>query len=71
MKIKDSRNGMKRVDVEAKVQEKEAPREVMSRYRNETYRVANAIINDGTGQIKLTRWNHQIELVNENDTVKI
>ncbi len=62
---------MKRVEVEAKVVEKTTPREVMSRYKDETYRVANAIISDGTGQIKLTLWNEQIEQVNENNTVKI
>jgi len=71
MKIKDLRNGLKRVDVEAKVLEKTATREVTSRYKNETYRVATVIISDDTGQIKLTLWNDQIEEVNENDTVKI
>jgi len=71
MKIKDLRNGLKRVDVEAKVLEKTETREVMSRYKDETYRVATAIISDDTGQIKLTLWNDQIEHVNENDTVKI
>ena len=71
MKIQDLRNGMKQVDVEGKVLEKGATREVMSRYKNETYRVANAVISDDTGQIKLTLWNDQIEQVNENDTVKI
>lgn len=71
MKIKDLRNGMKRVDVEAKVLEKGTPREVMSRYKDETYRVADSIVSDDTGQIKLTLWNEQIEQVNENDTVKI
>jgi replication factor A1 len=71
MKIKELRNGVKNVDVEAKVVEKGATREVMSRYKNETLRVANAIISDDSGQIKLTLWNDQIEQVNENDTVKI
>ena len=71
MKIKDLRNGIKRVNVEAKVIEKGAAREVMSRYKDETYRVANATISDDTGQIKLTLWNEQIEEVNENDSVKI
>ena len=71
MKIKDLRNGLKRVEVEAKVLEKTATREVTSRYKNETYRVATVIISDDTGQIKLTLWNDQIEEVNENDTVKI
>lgn len=71
MKIKDLRNGMKRVDVEAKVIEKTETREVRSRYKNETYRVATVIVSDDTGQIKLTLWNDQIEQVNENNTVKI
>jgi len=71
MKIKELTNGLKRVNVEAKVLEKTATREVMSRYKNETLRVATAIISDDTGQIKLTLWNDQIEEVNENDTVKI
>ncbi|UCH31977.1 MAG: DNA-binding protein [Candidatus Bathyarchaeota archaeon] len=62
---------MRQVDVEAKVLEKTATREVMSRYKNETYRVANAIISDGTGQIKLTLWNDDIEKVNVDDTVKV
>lgn len=43
----------------------------MARFKDETYRVANAVISDGTGQIKLTLWNDQIEQVNENDTVKV
>ena len=59
MKIKDLRNGMKRVAVEAKVVEKSEPREVQSRFKNETYNVANAIISDETGSIKLTLWNEQ------------
>ena len=71
MKIEELRNGMKQVDVEAKVLEKTATREVVSRYKNETYQVATAVIDDGTGKIKLTLWNDQIEQVNENDTVKI
>lgn len=71
MKIKDLRNGMKRVDVEAKVLSKSAAREVMSRYKDETYRVAEATVGDETGQIKLTLWNDQIEQVSENNTVKV
>lgn len=71
MKIKDLRNGMKRVDVEAKVKEKSDTREVLSRFRDKTYKVATAIIADETGTIKLTLWNDQINQVNVNDTVKI
>jgi len=71
LKIKDLRNGMKRVDVEAKVVEKSPPRQVLSRYKDEMYNVATAMINDGTGTIKLTLWNEQINDVDVEDTVKI
>ncbi|MDH5482810.1 MAG: OB-fold nucleic acid binding domain-containing protein [Candidatus Bathyarchaeota archaeon] len=71
MKIKDLRNGMKRVSVEAKVVEKSDPREVMARFKDETYKVATAIVADETGTIKLTLWNEQINKVNVDDTVKV
>lgn len=71
MKIKDLRNGMKRVNVEAKVTEKSDTREVSSRYKDETYKVATAMVADETGTIKLTLWNEQIDQVNVNDTVKV
>jgi replication factor A1 len=62
---------MKNVTVEAKVTEKSDPREVLSRFKDETYKVATAIIADETGTIKLTLWNEQINQVNINDTVKV
>jgi len=71
MKIKDLRNGMKHVNVEAKVTEKSDTREVSSRYKDETYNVASAMVTDETGTIKLTLWNEQIDQVNVNDTVKV
>ncbi len=71
MKIKDLRNGMKNVSVEAKVTEKSDPREVLSRFKDETYKVATAIIADETGTIKLTLWNEQINQVDINNAVKI
>ena len=71
MNIKDLRNGMKRVDVEAKVVEKGDPREVTSRYKDETYKVADAVVADDTGSIKLTLWNEQIDQVNVNDSIKV
>ena len=71
-KIRDLQDGMKRIDVvEAKVIEKTPAREVLSRYKDAVYRVANAIIEDETGNIKLTLWNDQIEQVKENDNIKI
>jgi replication factor A1 len=71
LNIKDLRNGMKRVNVEAQVTEKGNPREVMSRYKDETYTVADAVVADETGSIKLTLWNEQIDQVNVNDKIKI
>jgi replication factor A1 len=62
---------MRRVDVEAKIVEKSETREVRSRSRDETYRVADAVIQDDTGTIKLTLWNEQIDQVNIGDTIRI
>jgi len=62
---------MKRVNVEGQVVEKGEVREVKSRYKDETYRVADAVVADETGSIKLTLWNEQIEQVNVGDKVKI
>jgi len=71
LKIGDLRQGMRRVDVEAKVLEVSEPREVRSRYTGQTFKVAEATITDGTGTIKLVLWNEQIDQVNADDTVKI
>ena len=71
MKIKDLRDGMKRVDVEGTIIEKTEPREVQSRTSDKTFTVANAILSDETGNIKLTLWNKQINQVNVNDKIKI
>jgi len=71
LKIRDLRNGMKRVSVEAKVIEKSDPREVLSRFKDETHKVATAIIADETGTIKMTLWNEQINQVNVNNMVKV
>ncbi len=62
---------MKRVSVEAKVVEKSDVREVKSKFKDETYRIADAVVADETGSIKLTLWNDQIEQVNVGDNVKI
>ncbi|MCD6088575.1 DNA-binding protein [Candidatus Bathyarchaeota archaeon] len=71
MKIGDLRQGMRRVDVEAKVLEISEPREVQSRYTGQRFKVAEAIITDGTGTIKLVLWNEQIDQVNPDDIVRI
>jgi replication factor A1 len=71
LKIKDLRDGMKRVSIEAKVTEKSDTREVKSRVKDQTYMVADAVIADETGSTKLTLWNEQIDQVNVDDVVKV
>ncbi len=71
MNIAELRNGMKRVSVEATVLEKGTPRQVMSRFGEETYTVADAVVGDESGKIKLTLWNEQIAQVNVNDKIRI
>jgi replication factor A1 len=71
LKIKELTDGMKRVEVEAQVVDKSNPRTVQSRYKDESYNVADATVQDDTGQIKLTLWNEQIDQVNIGDNIKI
>ena len=62
---------MRNVTVEGKVMEKSDAREVLSRFKDETYKVASAVIGDETGTIKMTLWNEQIDKVNIDNVVKI
>ena len=71
LKIKELQDGMKRVEVEGTIVDKGTPRQVQSRYRDETFTVADAVVADETGSIKLTLWNEQIDQVNINDRIKI
>jgi len=71
LRISDLKVGMKQVTVSGKVIEKSATREVLSRWTTNVHRVANAIISDDSGKIKLVLWNNQIDEVSVNDSVKI
>jgi replication factor A1 len=71
VKIKELRDGMRRVNIRGTVTEKSDTREVTSRFKDQTYRVSTAIMSDETGTIKLTLWNDQIEMVNVNDIIRI
>ena len=71
MKINELHDGMKRVNIQARVTEKSDTREVVSRFKDQTYRVATATVSDETGTVKLTLWNEQIGLVKVNDTVRV
>ena len=71
MKINELRDGSRRVDIEANVIQKSETREVRSKFTNETFKVADATIEDETGTITLTLWNEQTEQVNIGDRVRI
>jgi replication factor A1 len=68
--VGDLRTGMKQVSVKAKVLEITKPTQVFTRFGNYA-RVANALISDETGTIKLCLWNEQICSVSVGDTVQI
>jgi replication factor A1 len=68
--IKDLRNGMRHVNLKAKILEVAEPKHVFTRYGNHAS-VAKALIADETGTIKLCLWNGQIGSVSAGDTVQI
>lgn len=52
------------------ITEKAEARLVSTRFGSES-RVANAILSDDSGKIKLVLWNDQIDLLNVGDTARI
>jgi replication factor A1 len=60
--IKDLRTGMKKISLKARVLEIAKPAYVVTRFGNYA-RVANALIGDETGTIKLCLWNEQINSI--------
>jgi ribosomal protein S18 acetylase RimI-like enzyme len=71
MKISELTPDLRGVDIEAKILEISEPRQVRSRSSGESLRVAEALIDDGTGTIILTLWNDQIRQAKVNDKVRI
>jgi replication factor A1 len=68
--IKDLRTGMRHVNLRAKVLEIPTPKPVFTRYGNYGS-VANALIADETGTIKLCLWNEQVDSISVGDTIQI
>ncbi len=68
--IKDLRIGMKGVNLKAEILEISKPTSVLTRF-GDYANVANALISDGTGQVKLCLWNEQIDSVSAGDLVQI
>ncbi len=69
MKIADIKAGLSGITVEAKVIEIGEPREVNTKYGVKS--VADAILEDDTGQIKFSLWEDQINSVSVGDKVMI
>jgi replication factor A1 len=68
--IKDLRSGMTQICLKAKVLEIAKPNTVYTRYGNYVS-VANALIADESGTIRLCLWNEQINSVSAGDTIQI
>jgi len=68
--IKDLRTGMNRVNLKAKVLEILKPKLVFTRFGNYAS-VANAVIADETGSIRLCLWNEQIDSISVGDSIEI
>lgn len=68
-KISELNAGQSRVDVEAEVKSKEEPRS-FNKFGKQI-KVANALIFDESGEIKLTLWNDEIDKVDIGNKVKI
>lgn len=68
--IGDLRTGMRQVTLKAKVLEIATPTQVFTRFGNYAS-VANAVIGDETGTVKLCLWNEQIGSVSIGDTIEL
>jgi replication factor A1 len=70
LSIKDLRIGMRQISLKAKVMEIPKSNLVFTRY-GDYANVANALIADETGTIRLCLWNEQISSVSTGDTIRI
>ena len=66
--VSDLRPKLKQVNLKFKVVSKSDVREVSSRLDGSSHRVAEAVIGDETGVIKMTLWDDQIDLIDEGNT---
>ena len=68
--VRDLRAGMKRVNLKADVIEIPKPAQVHTQFGN-TVLVANALIGDDTGKVKLCLWEGQIGQISVGDSIEV
>jgi replication factor A1 len=69
-RIKDLKAGMKRINLKARVLAIPKSKMVYTRWGDIAY-VSNALIADETGSIRISLWNHQINIVSEGDEIDV
>jgi replication factor A1 len=70
MNVRDLRDGMRRVDAEGEIAEMSEPRNVNLRTGGEA-RVADCTLKDDSGQIKLSLWDDQIDMVKQGSRIRV
>lgn len=71
MKISDLRPLVKVDEIELEIFEKAEPRKVTTKFGNKELTVCDARGRDDTGEVQLTLWNEEIELVPLNSKIRI
>lgn len=69
MKLSELKANQGKVDIEVKVKSMEAPR-TFNKYGKDLT-VANAVVEDDSGDMKLSLWNSDVDKVKVGDTVRI
>ena len=70
MNVNDLRDGMRRVDAEGEIAEMSEPRTVSLKSGDQA-RVADCMLKDDSGQIKLSLWDDQIDMVKQGSKVRV
>lgn len=70
MKISDLKVGASNVTVQAKVVQKDDPREVVTKY-GKRLSVANIMLQDDSGSIAMSLWGNDINEISVGDTVEV
>jgi replication factor A1 len=69
MKISEIQRSMSNISIEAKVIDISEPRDVQTRYGKKN--VADAILEDDSGQISLTLWEEKISSISVGDVIRV